>query len=1017
MINTHIRRIILITKVQAGKFNYVNNYNYSYKKSKKVKDNTNIPTSSDILTSESSDLVNNKKSYVSFKGLFSGSKKLTANPFIKTTYKEISAPAMEVIEQVQGVARKFAHKEVNHYHVIRNAITDTMDFIKQYEEGELDLSDASHESGAGYFRDFYTTKIFEKDEYREKFKTILNETLTSIDGILSKTPSSRTSHPAFADNLVKDIVYEKSSLTMNDESVPVIEGFDIYSGTFNTMVKDVKNFVRDLDMKITDIYELEDPATKKRIHFPNYDDKAEIVMKNLNKGTNVFITYDSNKIEPNSFVPSIREVFKQSKGKFNPNNTEIIEFNENINQQSLIDKINAIKKDNTKNYIVMFSQENLIKNDELYISAIEEDDEYLKIFKNTPKNVGLVVFDTKENYLSALSKEEMFKGIKDTAEISIPVLKKEDVYNALVKGSYLEENDISISKNALKKIVEESTQIEGKFPEKTIDLLNKISKYYIGKSEITIKDVNEFIKENEHLFKKTGNESSIEIVFNTGKTLNDIVGKYNTKKEAENIIRQIKNNTIGTKGFIIYSQDGSVGGGRRHTAEVIAGEAKIPFVSINTMDFGTKDVDLFGGSSVSPEAAIKKLFSLVSTQAETNSHKSAVLFIENFEYFSVGEMVSEYHQKAMAQLIREMTNAEKKGLNIVVIGSVFDPSLLGEATTKSFKFNDNIEVSSPAINKSEREEILLHTISSSNIKLAGTKEEKEKLIKSMAKTLRGFSFIDIKNFVKKSEAIATERGHNSVQKEDLIESYLRLTTGRPNISMEPKHEKVIVTNHECGHAITLQVMNDLMHKAGKDWMIPNTVNFITLDPRADFGGAMYNVTDTNSAHCFENEFAGIICSYGGHSAEKVLSGIDGSYGITGDLDHVTSMAESMVTAMGMGYNTGKISIVNIYGEEDYQRNITPRLRNKIEKDVEVITKNALLSSDMIVEAYADFINKFANKYSNNVGTGDCLIDGDQFRKELAEWKAKQTPEKLAELDALDNILLEIIDSTKKGKLY
>ena len=179
-------------------------------------------------------------------------------------------------------------------------------------------------------------------------------------------------------------------------------------------------------------------------------------------------------------------------------------------------------------------------------------------------------------------------------------------------------------------------------------------------------------------------------------------------KEAENIIKQIKNKTMGTKGFIVYSQDGMAGGGRRHTAEVRAGGTKVPFVSINTMDFGTKDVDLFGGTIMSPEASIKKLFSLVTTQAEANPHKAAVLFIDNFEYFSVGEFISEYHQKAMAQLIREMSNAQKKGLNIVVMGSVSDPRFIGTSTMKSFLFNDNIEISSPAINELERYEVKIY---------------------------------------------------------------------------------------------------------------------------------------------------------------------------------------------------------------------------------------------------------------------------------------------------------------------
>ncbi len=1022
MNNTHIRRIVLITKIQPREFTRIGKNDCLYTSSKDLNTGTNtLPQSTPYLEIPSN-------CHISFNGflsrLFSSSEhKYTQNPFSETSYEDISAPAIEIIQQVQELAESFGHNEINHYHIMLNAVNETLDFIGQYEAGELGLRDVSHESGVGYFKDCFTSEIFEKDEYREKFKEVLKETQNSLNEKLSQMPQAHVKEPKFADTLVKDIVFEKSTYSTGEDSVQIIDGFDIYTGTFNTNTKELKNFVKDLDMKIYSLYQVEDSSDKNRIHFPNYDDKAEKVISNLNKGTNMFITYDDSKIEPNSFVPSVIEAFKHSTGRFNPDNTEIIELNKNISMPFLIDKVNALRKDNTKNYILMFSQQDLIKNDDLDLSFFNEnsqsDTEYTKIFKNTPPNVGLIVFDTKDSYLTALSKDVLFKAMKDTAEISIPVLTKEDVYNALSNSSYLKDNGISISKEALEKAVDTSTQMEGIFPEKTLYLLKKISQYYIDKSgEVKIGDVNEFIKESEHIFKKTGNESSIEIVFDTGKTLDDIVGKYNTKKEAENIVRQIKDNAIGTKGFLIYSQDGSVGAGRRHTAEVIAGEAKIPFVSINSMDFGTKDVDLFGGSAVSPEVAIRKLFSLVSTQAETNSHKAAVLFIEKFEYFSIGEMLSsEYHQKAMAQLIREMTNAGNKGLNIVVIGSVSDPSLLGDATTESFKFNNTIEVSSPMHNQSEREAILRYMIEDSSIKLAGSKANREELIQTMAKTLGGFSYIDLKNFVQKALSVATERGHKQVRKEDMIESYMRITTGRPNLDSIPKHEKELTTKHECGHAVTLQVMNNLMHKCGKDWMVPNAVNFITLDPRANYAGAMYHISDTNTRGSFENIFIDIICSYGGHSAEKAFYGMDGSWGITGDLDSATSTAEEMVTAMGMGYKTGKRSLANVFNEENFQRNITPKLREKIEDDVEVITRNALTASDMIVEYYADFINEFADKYADKVGTGDCLIDGDQFRKELAAWKAKQSPNKCAELEVLDNILLDIIAATKKGKLY
>ena len=89
----------------------------------------------------------------------------------------------------------------------------------------------------------------------------------------------------------------------------------------------------------------------------------------------------------------------------------------------------------------------------------------------------------------------------------------------------------------------------------------------------------------------------------------------------------------------------------------------------------------------------------------------------------------------------------------------------------------------------------------------------------------------------------------------------------------------------------------------------------------------------------------------------------------------------------------------------------------MDADITIILKNASTASDFITENYADFNQKFTEKYANLVGTGDCLIDGEIFRKELAAWKAAQPPEKQEELQLVDNILWDIMDKTKKGQLY
>ncbi len=60
---------------------------------------------------------------------------------------------------------------------------------------------------------------------------------------------------------------------------------------------------------------------------------------------------------------------------------------------------------------------------------------------------------------------------------------------------------------------------------------------------------------------------------------------------------------------------------------------------------------------------------------------------------------------------------------------------------------------------------------------------------------------------------------------------------------------------------------------------------------------------------------------------------------------------------------------------------------------------------------------FLIEYSHLVGTGDCLIDGDIFREEFANWKSKQSNTKLQELETLDNMILDAIKATKNGKIY
>ena len=505
-------------------------------------------------------------------------------------------------------------------------------------------------------------------------------------------------------------------------------------------------------------------------------------------------------------------------------------------------------------------------------------------------------------------------------------------------------------------------------------------------------------------------KSSVHTILDTELTLDDIVGLKSTKKEAQSIVNRIKDGSIGTKGYIIYSQDKEVGSGRSHVAKAIAGEAKIPFLEINAVDFGTKDVSIFEDSSISPESAMKKLFSMAKAQAETNSSNALILYIQNFEYFSYGEYVSEYHEKAMSQLLREMKAAKKQGLNIVVMGSVNNPDAIVESTRKSFMFVDKLEIESPSRNKEARKELMRYYFGDKELQLdAKDDKQEEEILDYFAELTEYFSLNKIMNTVEKVGTVAKERGHQKIDKGDFIEAYMQIQCGRPNVNNAPEFSKKITTSHECGHAITSTVMHEIT-KSLKPWFESDHVGFITLDPRSYYLAAVYP-TKTNESHefTFEKIFSDIVCDFGGYSSEKHFYGIDGSWGITGDMQNATMRATEATGVMGIGHYFGKKSL-------DGVAFIDGKDKKNMNKDIEVFLKNAQLISNMIVEEYEDFIKQFTQKYSSKVGTGECIITGDTFRKELEEWRNSLPEDKKEDLKNLNEVIIDVMKKTQNGEI-
>lgn len=968
-----------------------------------------------------------KTYYVSFNGIG----KSKEDQIFEELQEGFTPNANKLWEHTEEVAGRYNHRQITHLHLYLAALEELDKYIEDLESGEK-----KYDPNSGYLlptplEGQVNNNLFKDEKNLEKISPVIKQEIEDIGSALSTAdiPRGGFRGPKPTKELVDDINYVFGLINSMAETDSVSENILLASITASQQ-DDVHKMGYKLVTKLEEAVMVDQAPENEKVRLSYYDDKADRLWKNIDLGNNMFVAYDKdNENAPqyllNSFLSIINEPQRNYKN-LNKDNTEVILFNKNITTFYLTKVVDNARKNPDKTTVLIADFMSLIKNSSALKGfenpTLDEDD--LALLRNIPPrnkpdNVKIILVANEDTYYANMGVPLIKRAVGGYGLYTLPVLNADETKKLLMESPDLIEKETKkmFRPNAIKRCIELSNLQEGNFPEKTLKLMKNIAVYFVDKDEITLADVNDYMRETKDILRTSTSSDSFKVVFDTGKKLKDIVGNDMTKRQAASIVRQIKDRSVGTKGFIIYSSNGASGGGRRHTAEAIAGEAKIPFVSINARDFALKDIDALSQNASLSELKITKLVNLAKTQAEANPHKSAMIFIENFDNFGsnpLSGISSIYEQKAFSQLLSEMDNIRRnEHINLVIVGSANYPNYIDESILKPNKFLDQIVVYSPQDTK-DRVAILNYYIKKNHIKIAGeTQEDRDKIIKNIAETTSYFSVVGLMDLLDKAQNVSKERGHKAVDGSDFTEAFLQAVSGRPSTAQDSPHRKAIVASHECGHAINLQIMYDIAESQHIPWHLPRKVDFITLDPRGNFGGAMFSKESENDEFNFEQVFADIVCDYGGHSAEKQFYHIDGSWGITSDMQMANDGATLAVTRMGLGPKTGKRSIPEA---DDGSFNVSPRVRSNIDKDIETFLKNANLVSDKIVAAYSAFIEEFTEKYKPIVGTGDCIIPGDAFRADLAEWKARQGETKIHELADLEKEILDIMEKTKKGEI-
>jgi cell division protease FtsH len=368
-------------------------------------------------------------------------------------------------------------------------------------------------------------------------------------------------------------------------------------------------------------------------------------------------------------------------------------------------------------------------------------------------------------------------------------------------------------------------------------------------------------------------------------TFDDVAGVDEAKEELEEIVAFLRTpdeyGRLGAripKGILLVGPPGT---GKTLLARAVAGEAAVPFYSINGSEF----VEMFVGVGA---ARVRDLFD--------QARKSApcIIFIDELDALGrargLGPMGGGHDEKeqTLNQLLAELDGFDPKE-GVVLLAATNRPEILDPALLRAGRFDRQVLVDRP----DKRGRVAILQVHLKNVDLAEDVDAEQ-----IAGLTPGFTGADLANLVNEAAVVATRRKAEAVSMEDFTRAIERIVAG-----LEKKnrllnvHERRVVAYHEMGHALVAMSLpgTDPVHKVS---IIPRGIGAL--------GYTIQRPTEDRylmSRGELDNKMAVLL---GGRAAE-VLVFEELSTGAADDLAKATDIARSMVMRYGMDEKLGQVA--------------------------------------------------------------------------------------------------------------
>lgn len=461
----------------------------------------------------------------------------------------------------------------------------------------------------------------------------------------------------------------------------------------------------------------------------------------------------------------------------------------------------------------------------------------------------------------------------------------------------------------------------------------------------------------------------------TGVTFKDVAGQDEAKESLTEIIDFLHNPgkyaQIGAKlpkGALLVGPPGT---GKTLLAKAVAGEAKVPFLSLAGSDF----VEMFVGVGAS---RVRDLFK------EAQKNAPCIIFIDEID--AIGKSRdsrygggNDEREQTLNQLLSEMDGFDtSKGL--LILAATNRPDVLDKALLRPGRFDRRIIVDKPDL-RGRVETLKVH---SKNVLMDETVD-----LEAIGLATSGAVGSDLANMINEAAINAVKNGRKAISQSDLFEAVEVVIAGKEKKDrIMSSKEKRTVAYHEVGHAL-ITALEKNAEPVQKITIVPRTMGSL---------GYVMQVPEEEKYLMTKDELlARIVTLFGGRAAEEVFFETI-TTGASNDMEKATELARAMITQYGMSEEFGLMSLEEVsdkYLNGHTVLNCSDVTAAEIDREVKELLKECYVKAKKLISENKDVMIKIA-EYLYDKET----ITGKQFMELYYEVKGR--PEE-SDTEKTDNV--------------